>query len=175
MIIILFSVFFILDIKRIPLWYFAMFSVGYYFYYYRLTLKLNGTIVSILLGAFLLLCGYYDYGDSYAGSPERIWLMMPLSFMASIVFIYLFMHLPDKINVYLAIIGRKTLGIYLCHFSFITIPIIGILELAFSPLSQFFILLIIAVIIAFLCIGIQMLVRYFPLIYLFLYGKRCEK
>lgn len=83
MIIILFSVFLILDIKRIPLWYFAMFSV-------LIILKLNGTIVSILLGAFLLLCGYYDYGDSYAGSPERIWLMMPLSFMASIVFIYAF-------------------------------------------------------------------------------------
>ena len=170
----LFGILFILDIKRIPLWYFIMFSVGYYFYTYQLSLKFNGTIVSILLIVFLLLCGFYDYGDSYAGSPDRIWLMMPLSLLASMVFIYLFMHLPDKINAYLAMFGRKTLGIYLCHFGLISIPIIAVLESYFTPLLQFIILVIIAIIIAFICIGIQMLVKCFPLLDLFLYGNKCE-
>lgn len=172
LVILLASICFLLDFKRIPIWYFVIFEIGYYYQFYRINNKLNGHIMSIMVLVFLLLCGYYEYGKTAAGNPERIWLMMPLSLLASLSFIYLFSYLPDKVNMWFGNIGRRTLAIYLCHFVFVSMPYIEILDVSFTPPFQFIILLSIAFLISYLCLGVQMLIGYFPLLNLLLYGKK---
>ena len=169
------SICFIIDFKRIPVWYFLIYMLGYYFQYYKIGNKLNGYVVSIAVLVFLLLVGYYNYGETTAGNPERIWMMMPLSLLASISLIYLFLHLPDRMNEWMSVIGRRTLAIYLCHFVFVSIPFVDMLETSFTTLTQFVILMGIALIISYLCLCIQTILGCFPLLNLLLYGREDKK
>lgn len=76
-----------------------------------------------------------------------------------------------KIFTVLGVIGRYTLGIYLCHFTLINMPFIICIENKCSLLVQFCGLLFLSFGIALLCIGIQKVIGTFSPLHKIMYGK----
>lgn len=165
---------FILDIKRIPISYFLMYIIGYYFYKYNGLTKLHPIVYSLLFLIFCLCSGFFDYGDTTLGNANRVWLQFPLSICASLTLIKLFSLYEEKrykIFTILGTIGRYTLGIYLCHFTLIKISFITEIEDKCNLLVQFCGLLFLSFCIALLCIGIQKIISAYPLLHKIMYGK----
>jgi fucose 4-O-acetylase-like acetyltransferase len=168
---ILFLCLFVMGVKRISLMYFAMFVFGYYFYKYDLSIK-NKYALSFITLCFCLLSGHFVYGSTTTGDESRVWLEFPLSIMASIIFVGLFRYIgKEKMTKFLSYIGKYTLGIYVCHFLFVQFGGAYIGELNVGMLPQFFILLIISVVIALCCICVQKVTEPFLLLHGLMYGK----
>ena len=166
--------FFALGIKRISLSYLIMFIIGFYFQRYDLIKKMNGYLNSLFIIIFLLLVGTFRYGTDISGSPERVWLQMPLSLCASFCLVYSFSIMGlrnSKFAGMLGYLGRYTLGIYLAHFVFVTLGDLGYLENSLNVLLQYLILSFIAVLISLLCICLQCAIKPFSLLYSLMYGK----
>ena len=164
---------FLIGIKRIPLMYLLMFIMGYYFMKADWLHKIYSHIYSVLLLCFLLMVGYFSYGDTSYGASDRVFWEFPLSIMASLALTRLFCFIEQcscKITLLFTFIGRHTVGIYLCHFYFVIIPAIERLENTMNNILEFVILLILAYGIALLCAGIQYATKAFPLINGVLYG-----
>lgn len=165
---------FFLDIKRIPISYFLMYIIGYYFYKYNCLTKLHPIVYSLLFLIFCLFSGSFDYGDTTLGNANRVWLQFPLSICASLTLLKFFsMYEENKYKIFtvLGVIGRYTLGIYLCHFTLINMPFIIYIENKCSLLVQFCGLLFLSFGIALLCIGIQKVIGTFSPLHKIMYGK----
>lgn len=170
----LIAIFYVLGIKRISISYLIMYIIGFYFQRYNFIKKMNGYIYSFLLLIFLLFVGSFRYGYDISGSPERVWLQMPLSICASFCLVYFFSIWElskGKIFTVLGFLGRYTLGIYLAHFAFVKIGDLGYMENNLNLLLQYSILLVVAVVISLLCVGIQYVLKPFGLLYSLMYGK----
>lgn len=161
---------FIFDIYRIPLVYLLLFLLGYVWQQRSLSEKIPSAVISVVSVIFLLAVGKYEYGLSPSGNPDRVWLLLPLSCAASIVLHYVFSKnlLNSKC---LILLGRYSLGIYLCHFFFIHMPMIEWVQHQFSNVLQFFILSLIAVSISGICVLIQKVVSQIAWLNGLLYGN----
>lgn len=168
------AVVFVVGFKRIPLFYLMMFVLGYVFSSQDLMTKIPRAVFS---AAFLLLCliaGYYVYGYNPYGSPDRIWLMMPISVLASFALIYFFRIADERweyFSRFLSFVGKYTLGIYLCHFMLVDIGFLAQAEVCMGVWLQVFVLSVLAILIALCCIGIQKVFSAFPYLGGILYGK----
>lgn len=168
------AILFLIGIKRIPLMYLSMFILGYYFQEGEWLHKIHSHVYSVMLFCFLLIVGYFSYGDTSLGSADRVWLEFPLSIIASLVLTRLFAFIEQcsyKITKTFAFIGMHTIGIYLCHFYFVEIPVIEVLENMTSNMLQFVLLFIIAYSIAILCASIQYMTKIFSFVNGVLYGQ----
>ena len=167
-------VLFVLGVKRIPLSYFLMYIIGYYFHKYNCLIILSPIVYSLLFLVFCLLSGFFDYGNTAFGDANRVWLQFPLSICASLALLKFFsMYEGSKCKVFnvLGMIGRCTLGIYLCHFFLINIPFVSYIENEYNLFIQFCGLLFLSFCIALLCIGIQKVVEAYPFLHKIMYGK----
>lgn len=167
-------VLFVLDVKRIPITYFLMYIIGYYFQKYNCLMKLKPIVYSLLFLIFCLLSGFFDYGDTAFGDANRVWLQFPLSICASLALLKFFsMYEGSKFKVFnvLGMIGRYTLGIYLCHFVLINISFVSYIENEYNLFIQFCGLLFLSFCISLLCIGIQKVVEAYPFLHKIMYGK----
>lgn len=165
-------VLFILGIKRIPISYFLMYMIGYYFHKYNCLIRLKPFVYSVLFLIFCLFSGFFDYGDTTSGNANRVWLQFPLSICASLSLLKFFsMYEGNKIFAILGTIGKYTLGIYLCHFILIEIPFVAEIENKCSLTIQFCGLLFLSFCIALLCVGIQKIISTYPILHKFMYGK----
>ena len=163
--------FFAIGVKRVSMMYLIMFILGYLCFPYLRALE-NRFVVCILALFFLLFAGCFEYGDSSFGNPDRVWLEMPLSVAASVVLVNVFrQEVSGRIMRALTIVGKYTLGIYLLHFLLVKIPIISHIEVAFPAILQFMMLLVIAVVIAIVCIGIQKILGHVPFLGPILFGE----
>lgn len=168
------SILFIVGFKRIPISYFLMYVIGFYFQKYNCLTKLPPIFYSLFFLIFCLFSGYFDYGETPMGDADRIWLQFPLSICASLSLLRFFSmcELKDyKICAILGLIGRYTLGIYLCHFFLVRIPFIAEMENGFNLLIQFVGLLSLSLGIALLCMGIQRVIKNYPFLHKIMYGK----
>lgn len=131
-------------------------------------------VYSLLFLIFCLFSGFFDYGDTTLGNVNRVWLQFPLSICASLTLLKFFsMYENNKYRIFtiLGMIGRYTLGIYLCHFTLINIPLIAYMENGYSLFIQFCSLLFLSFCIALLCIGVQKVIRAYPFLHKIMYGK----
>ena len=168
------TIIFMIGIKRIPLMYLSMFILGYFFQKKEWLYRIHCHMYSVLLLCFLLIVGYFSYGDTSLGTADRVWMEFPLSIIATLVLTRLFYFIEQhsyKTTKIFSFIGKYTIGIYLCHFYFIAIPMIELLENMTSNLLQFVLLFIIAYSIALLCTGIQYMAKVFPFVNKVLYGQ----
>ena len=160
----------IVNIYRIPLVYLILFLLGYIWQRYSYSEKISSAVILILAVFFLLLVGKYQYGSNSIGDPNRVWLLLPLSIAASIVLHWMFSK--NKINYRaLTILGRYSLGIYLCHFFFVDIPILARVQEQLHGLTEYFVLLAVAVVISYACVVIQYIVGQINWLNGFLYGN----
>lgn len=167
-------VLFVLGVKHIPISYFLMYVFGYYFHKYNCLIKIKSIVYSFLFLIFCLFSGFFDYGDTTLGNPNRVWLQLPLSICASLTLLRLFSMYKEKrykIFTILGMIGRYTLGIYLCHFTLINIPFIAYIENEYGLFIQFCGLLFLSFCIAVLCIGVQKVIGAYPFLHKMMYGK----
>lgn len=161
---------FILDVYRIPLTYFCAFALGYFWQHYSLSEKAPAFVVFTLCIIFLLFVGRYQYGDSLAGNPSRVWLLLPLSCIASIVLHWMF-HKNSFNHKFLVELGQYSLGIYLCHYLFVRLSFVRYIQNDFSNIQQFFLLLLIAIFISYICVFIQKFIKQINWLGGFLYGN----
>lgn len=161
---------FIHDIYRIPLTYFCAFVLGYFWQHYSLSEKTPAFVIFIVSVVFLLFVGRYQYGDSLAGNPSRVWLLLPLSSIASIVLHWVF-HKNSFNYKFLIELGQYSLGIYLCHYLFVKFSFLRNIQNDFSNIQQFFILLLIAIVISYICVLLQKLIKQINWFGGFLYGN----
>lgn len=152
------SLCFWLDIYRIPLAYFGSFLLGYIWQHYSLSDKVSAFVIFALSIVFLLIVGQYQYGDSVAGNPQRVWLLLPLSSLASIILHWFFNKNLFNHKILLEL-GQYSMGIYLCHYLFVKLPFVKHIQNNYSIIQQFFILLLFAIIISYICVSIQKLVK----------------
>lgn len=167
-------VLFILGIKRIPISYFLMYIIGYYFHKYNCLIRLKPIVYSVLFLIFCLFSGFFDYGDTTSGNANRVWLQFPLSICASLSLLKFFSMYEGKKYMMFTIlgkIGKYTLGIYLCHFALIDIPFVTCIENNCSLIIQFCGLLLLSFGLALLCVGIQKVIGAYPILHKFMYGK----
>lgn len=161
---------FAINVYRIPLVYFLLFLFGYIWQRYSLSERVPSIIICGLSIVFLLMVGKYEYGNSLAGDPNRVWLLLPLSCIASIVSHWIFSrnHLNNRL---LVLFGKHSLGIYLCHFFFTRIPVLECMQYQYSNILQFFGLLLIAIAISLVCVLIQKVVSEITWLNGMLYGN----
>lgn len=162
---------FVLDVKRIPISYFLMYIIGFYFQMYNCLVRLKPIVYSLLVLIFCLFSGYFDYGETTLGNANRVWLQFPLSICASFVLLKFFSACEKRKFAILGMIGRYTLGIYLCHFTLVNLSFITWIENKCSSCVQFCVLLFLSVCIALFCVGIQKIIKVFPLLYKIMYGR----
>ncbi len=165
---------FIADIKRVSLMYLMMYVGGYYFQKYGAIKSINPFFASLCAFLFVLLCDNFYYGNNEYGNPNRIWWQFPLSLCAIISSLYVFYNFSSnnsKIISILSYIGHYTLGVYLIHMMFVELPVLGKVEFFGPILIQFVLLLLCALVITFLCIGMQRIIKQFPLFNKLLLGK----
>lgn len=142
------------NVYRIPLTYFCIFILGYIWQYYSLSNRIPSFAIFSISVVFLLLVGRYQYGDTFAGDPNRVWMLLPLSCIASIVLHWIFSN-GEFDNKFMSELGRYSLGIYLTHFYLVRIPYLNYIQDKFTNLQQFILLLLIAMIISYVCVIIQ--------------------
>lgn len=165
---------FIFGVKRIPISYFLMYVIGFYFQKYNCLTRLKPIFYSLFFLVFCLFSGYFDYGETTMGDPNRVWLQFPLSICASLALLKFFSMCElkgYKIFPILGFIGRYTLGIYLCHFFLIHIPFVAGIVNECNLLTQFVGLLLLSLSIALVCIGIQKVIETYPFLHKIMYGK----
>ena len=169
---------FIIGIKRISLMYLTVFVIGYLLQKYHKTILHSKWIASILAIIYLLTVGFFKYGTTTAGSPQRVWLEFPLSIMASVTIVTIFSCITNKdnrITNVLATFGRHSLGIYLCSLYFCTIPFISGIESSLPNISQFMVLLLISTVIATCCVLIEKFISPLTILNSIMYGKWAKK
>lgn len=149
---------FILDIYRIPVTYLCFFVAGYFYQRNMLSERIPPFVIALIIVAFLLLVGKYQYGSDIVGSPDRVWLLLLFSSMASISLHWIFSR-NNLNNALLSDLGKYSLGIYLCHYFFVRLTFLEKIQVNLSNVYQLLVLLIVAVIVSYICIGIQKIVE----------------
>lgn len=165
---------FVADFKRIPLVYLSTFIYGYIFHIQSCNQVPKYWKATILLVVFVSLVPHYKYGNDVAGDPSRVWLMIPIAAVACPLCLYLsnlFVKLPQAIVNKFSLIGRYSLGIYLIHMVFIRYRLIPWSIQESSIIVQFPILVLLAIAIAYICIGFQHIVQRIPYVSKVLFGK----
>ena len=163
---------FIVGVKRISLMYLMMFLMGYVFQKYEWVHKINVNLYALFALLFCIGVGLFNYTIDGVESAERVWLEFPLSILASFALVRLFVPFESKKGTsWIARLGKYTLGIYLCHLTFIKEISLDFIELGFNNVIQFVILLLIAIILSLLCVSIQKIIEPFPLLNGLMYGK----
>ena len=158
------------NIYRIPLTYLCFFVLGYLWQHFSLSKRIPSFLIFLCAVLFVLFVGVYRYGDSTAGDPNRVWMMIPLSLMASVVLHYVFAG--DRLNYRcMEILGKYSLGIYLCHYFLIKLPMLTCFQSALPILWQFGILMLAAVVISYICVLIQIIFKQNDWLYALLYGN----
>lgn len=146
------------NIYRIPLTYLCFFVLGYLWQHFSLSKRIPTLVILLCTVLFLLLVGVYRYGESTAGDPNRVWLMIPLSLMASIVLHYMFSR--GELNYRcLEVLGKYSLGIYLCHYFLIRMPAVRHLQNSLPAICELLVLMLIAVVVSYVCVLIQIIVK----------------
>ena len=171
------AILFLIGIKRIPLMYLSMFILGYYFQKGNWLHRIKEPIYSVLAIVFCLVVGYFQYSPNGTESVTRIWMMFPISIVASFVLTKLFLYLVTNVlgtMKVLGSIGQHTIAIYLCHFYFIDVIQLSRIE-DFNPILQFIILIGVGFCISMICIAIENTIRSFDLMHGILYGKWYRK
>lgn len=172
---ILIAVPFICGVKRIPLTYLSYFILGVFFQRYNLLNKIPSVIYCLFFLFFCFFVRKFVYGTDAYGSPERVWLQMPLAICASFCLMRIFSSFGEynnKLYDVLSYVGKYTLGIYLAHFLFVRLNFIEMLEYNVPIIWQFLILFLFAVPIAFCCIFIQEIIKPFGWLYRLMYGSK---
>lgn len=171
---ILIAVPFICGVKRIPLTYLSYFILGVFFQRYNLLYRIPSVIYCLFFLFFCFFVRQFVYGTDAYGSPERVWLQMPLAICASFCLMRIFSSFEENNNrLYslLSFIGKYTLGIYLAHFIFVRFGFMGWLEYNIPLIWQFLVLMLFAIIIALCCIIMQKIIKPINWLYRFMYGK----
>ncbi|WP_036908882.1 acyltransferase family protein [Xylanibacter ruminicola] len=151
----------------------VIFEMGYYFQKYDIVNRLPIDIYSILGVAFLLLVGYYHFGEGHMDT-SNIWISSIVSILASTSLTFLFKELEVKEMKMirpLAFIGSYTLGIYVCHYYFIRSLNLDWLFGINNIMVQGITLLLIAIFFSLCCVGIQLFVEPLKIFNGLLYGK----
>lgn len=164
------SMCYVLNVYRIPLTYFCAFALGYIWQQHSLSDKVPSFVILLLSIIFLLTVGQYQYGNTLSGNPDRVWLLLPLSTIASIVLHWIF-HKNVFNNKLITLLGKFSLGIYMCHYMFIRLPFVSHIQNDFTNIQQFVILLIFALVISCVCVGIQIIVSQINWLDGLLYGN----
>lgn len=119
-------VMFFLGFARFTLFYLAMWIFGYFFQRYRWIERIPNLLFSISAMLFLLLVGYFIFGNNSGGTPDRIWLEIPISICASLTVVKIMQAWEGsalRLTAILSYVGKFTLAIYLCHFTFLKISV----------------------------------------------------
>ena len=162
---------FLFGIKRVSLMYLFMFLCGYYFQQSNALDKLKDWAYLFVLLGYCLGVGFFSYTKGGVETEDRVWLEFPLSICASICLMKIFsIFRENHIAKFLSFIGKYTLGIYLCHFVFIHQLSLEVLHSSFNKVCQFVILILLASIIAVLCVILQRVTEAFPLLNNIMYG-----
>lgn len=161
---------FFFNIYRIPLTYLCFFVLGYLWQHFSLSKKIPSFMILLCAVLFLLIVGVYRYGESTVGESNRVWLMIPLSLMASVVLHYVFAG--EKLNCRcIEVLGKYSLGIYLCHYFLIKLPMLKHFQNTLPIIWQFCLLMLVAVVISYVCVLIQIIVRQNDWLNAVLYGN----
>ena len=149
---------YLLDIYRIPMTYLCFFVAGYFYQRNMLSERIPPYMIALIIVAFLLFVGKYLYGSDIQGSPDRVWLLLLFSSLASISLHWIFSR-NNLNNELLSELGKYSLGIYLCHYFFVKLPFLENIQRNLSNVYQLLVLLIFAVIVSYICIGVQKIVE----------------
>ena len=147
---------------------------GYIFHILSCNQPLKYWKATILLVVFVSLVPYYKYGNDVAGDPTRVWLMIPIAAVVCPLCLHignLFVKLPQAIVNNFSLIGRYSLGVYLIHMLVIRYRFIPYSIQEIPIILQLIILVLLAISIAYICIGFQHIIQRIPYVSKVLFGK----
>jgi fucose 4-O-acetylase-like acetyltransferase len=157
---------------------FSFFMIGVFiskFDFIKVILE-HQIITSILAISFALLVRHFDFTQTDLGIMKGLKVVISLSAIGLFYSIAKKIVLPIWLDRYVCLMGRKSLIIYVTHFSFFSILSKSMLLPAdISFLLLLIIIMPLSIIMMSFCVGIGNLVALLPYVNLMLYGVRIKK
>jgi fucose 4-O-acetylase-like acetyltransferase len=157
---------------------FSFFMFGLFIFKFKEKLKFikNYFFSSSLVLIFLILIGHYDFNNSELIQMKIIKVIISTSGIISLLKIFEKIKLPHFVDINLIEFGKKSLVIYVTHFSFF--QILGSENLIDNHITIPLLLLIIiptSLILMSFCVALSNIVAVFPFLNLLFYGAPMKK
>ncbi len=132
-------------------------------------LMLSRWVFLLFLVSFLVFACHWKAGGDYGDDIYKV--IISVSAFISVMNIFRKIKWNAIFSQQLMLIGRESLVIYVVHFHLVFLGLGNLSKLTLNPLLLFFILTIVAVPIAYFCIGFSKIVRLSPVLSFLLFGK----